>query len=66
MGTLHYQCRNLAEAERYYRRSLEIDPHYPLAHFNLGNICDEQGRLEEARAHYVVALLLLPDYADAH
>ncbi|MBI3697150.1 MAG: tetratricopeptide repeat protein, partial [Acidobacteria bacterium] len=34
MGTIYYQAQNLAEAERCYRRSLEIDPDYPLAHFN--------------------------------
>jgi tetratricopeptide (TPR) repeat protein len=66
MGTIHYQLRNLAEAEVCYRRSLEIDPDYALAHFNLGNICDEQGRLEEASSHYLDALRLRPDYADVH
>lgn len=66
LGTLNYQCRNLAESERCYRRSLDIDPEYPLAHFNLGNICDEQGRVGEARSHYLDALRLRPDYADAH
>ena len=66
MGTVHYQCRNLAEAESCYRRSIEIDSAYPLAHFNLANIYDEQGKLPEARHHYLTALRLRPDYADAH
>lgn len=66
MGTIHYQARNLAGAERYYRQAIEVDAEYPLAHFNLANIYDEQGRVEEARAHYMIALRLRPDYADAH
>lgn len=66
MGTVYYQCRNLAEAERCYRRSIDIDPAYPLAHFNLANIYDEQGKLNEGRHHYLTALRLRADYADAH
>jgi len=66
MGTIYYQCRDLAEAERFYRRAVEIDSQYPLAHFNLANINDELGKAEDARAHYLVALRLRPDYADAH
>src|SRR5207248_6150043 len=44
----------------------EVDARYPLAHFNLGNLRDEQGRTEEALEHYGMALKLNPDYADAH
>jgi tetratricopeptide (TPR) repeat protein len=37
-----------------------------LAEFNLGNLYDEQGRLNEAFDHYRRALVLNPQYADAH
>ena len=49
-----------------YREALKSSPNYPLAHFNLGNICEEVGRFEEAINHYKIALRLQPAYADAH
>jgi tetratricopeptide (TPR) repeat protein len=45
---------------------VDADPGYPLAEFNLGNLYDEQGRLDEALQHYRRALALNPQYADAH
>lgn len=66
LGTVHFQLRQFAEAETYYRRAVEADPGYALAHFNLGNLYDEQNDLERAYRHYVMALQLNPQYADAH
>jgi tetratricopeptide (TPR) repeat protein len=43
-----------------------VDPRYALAHFNIGNLCDEQGHTDKAFEHYENALKLNPDYADAH
>jgi tetratricopeptide (TPR) repeat protein len=43
-----------------------VDPHYALAHFNLGNLYDERGDRSEALNHYLAALGLHPDYADAN
>jgi tetratricopeptide (TPR) repeat protein len=45
---------------------LEVDPDYPLAHFNLGNLYDERGDYEAAVFHYQAAVRLFPEYADAH
>ncbi len=36
------------------------------AHFNLGNALRQQGRLDEAIAHYQQALQIRPQYADPH
>src|SRR6185312_7605232 len=66
LGTLRYHDRNFAVAERCYRMALALDPNYALAHFNLGNVLDETGRLEEAIAAYNEAVRLAPGYADAH
>ena len=38
----------------------------PIAHFNLGKIHFEMGRMDEASACYKKALALKPDYAEAH
>jgi tetratricopeptide (TPR) repeat protein len=45
---------------------LKRDPAYALAHFNLGNLYDEQGHSASALKHYQEALRLQPNYADAH
>jgi len=66
LGTICYRQRRFAEAERYYRKAIEVDATYPLAHFNLGNLYDELGRIREAFEHYRQALILNPGYADAH
>jgi tetratricopeptide (TPR) repeat protein len=58
--------RRLKEAEAYYERALAADPDYALAHFNLGNLHDEQGNAENARRFYLNAIRLNPRYADAY
>ena len=45
---------------------LRADPRYALAHFDLGNVLDETGRIREAMQTYKTALQLAPTYADAH
>jgi len=37
-----------------------------LAYFDLGNVLDETGRVEEAITTYKAAIQLAPTYADAH
>jgi tetratricopeptide (TPR) repeat protein len=66
LGTIHYNERDFAEAERLYRRATEADPEYALAFFDLGNVLDEQQRMDEAIAAYERALVLVPQYADVH
>jgi tetratricopeptide (TPR) repeat protein len=66
LGTIHYNEREFAEAERLYRRAAEADPEYALAFFDLGNVLDEQQRMDEAIAAYERALVLVPQYADVH
>ncbi len=66
LGTIHYNLREYAEAERFYRQATVADPEYALAFFDLGNVLDEMQRLEEATAAYQKAVELVPQYADAH
>ena len=46
------------EAQRAYRRALEIDPNVADAHLNLGKLCHEDGQLDEAEKHYRAAAQL--------
>ena len=66
LGTLYYNQRNYAEAEKLYRRATEADANYALAFFDLGNVLDELRRLPEAVIAYKRAIELVPGYADAH
>ena len=65
-GIIRYRLRQFREAEDYYTRALEADPHYALAHFNLGNLHDERGDLGEAQNCYEAALRINPRSGDAH
>ena len=52
LGYYDYNSRQLPQAERAYRRALELDPRSPQASFGLANICLETGRVAEARGLY--------------
>ena len=66
LGTILYNQREFAGAERMYRRATEADPGYALAFFDLGNVLDEMQRLPEAIEAYRRAIDIVPAYADAH
>jgi tetratricopeptide (TPR) repeat protein len=66
LGTMYFNMRNFAQAERYYRQATEVDPEYALAHFDLANLFDERGDRKQALEHYLAALKIAPTYADAH
>lgn len=62
---LHHQHR-LNEAEQHLREAVRLDPAYPGAHSNLGNVLRDQGRLNEALACHQKALMLKPDLPGFH
>src|SRR5207244_12823306 len=66
LGTLYYNRRDYASAEKHYRAAIEADSRYALAYFDLGNVLDETGRLADAVNAYRQAISLAPTYADAH
>lgn len=66
LGTVYFNARNFAQAERYYLLATEADPEYALAHFDLANLFDERGERAHAMEHYLTAIRISPTYADAH
>jgi len=65
-GIILYHMSRFDEAEKHFRRSLEVDPKSPIAHYNLASVLDETKRPEEAVEAYKAAIKLKPDFADAH
>ncbi|HEX6126320.1 MAG TPA: tetratricopeptide repeat protein [Pyrinomonadaceae bacterium] len=51
---------NWAEAEREYKRAIDLDPRYPLAHQWYGGYLERTGRLNESIAERKVAVELDP------
>jgi tetratricopeptide (TPR) repeat protein len=61
----HHRAGNYAQAERIYRQILAANPRQADVHFNLGNILQAQGRLDDAVASYRLAVLLQPEFPAA-
>ena len=55
LGTVYFNARDWRRAEQFYRKAVEVDPEYALAHFNLGNLYDERGDRSAALDHYLAA-----------
>jgi tetratricopeptide (TPR) repeat protein len=49
----------------HYQKALELEPDNAEAHYNLGNMLRQKGRVEEALAQYELALQSKPDYGPA-
>ena len=55
-----------SEAEKYFRRAIELNPNYAEAYNNIGNLFNDTGRMEEAKEFYLKALSIKPDFALCH
>lgn len=59
------QAGDLATAAMLYRRCVSMDPHDPIAPFNLANVLREQGERGQAKLFLELALEIDPEFADA-
>ncbi len=62
----HHRAGRFQLAERLYRAILQARPNDVMAHAELGNLLQAQGRPEAAEASYRSALRLQPDFAEVH
>jgi TolB-like protein/Flp pilus assembly protein TadD len=59
-GVIFFGDRDLRDAEAKFRRAIELNPSYPVAHEWLGLVLAEQRRFEEALEHANLAVALDP------
>ena len=65
-GVLLLEQGKKEEAEKAFRRALEIDPSYAAAHNDLGYVLQLQGKWSEAMGEYRKAIEEQPDFRQAH
>ncbi len=65
-GVAFFGERALADAEKRFRRAIELNPNYPVAHEWLGLLLGEQGRTAEGLSHAKTAVSLDPFEATMH
>jgi len=58
--------QGMGKIESLLKESVSLDPTFPLAHFQLGNLYSAANRLPEAIGEYQRAVALKSDWADAH
>jgi tetratricopeptide (TPR) repeat protein len=58
--------QELPEAEKLYRRLLEVDPNWLMARNHLGYIAMAQGRFAEAEENFRIYKYVAPDQANPH
>lgn len=66
LGVLHSREGSPAEAERAYRRALQLDPAFAAAALNLANLLNRQGRNDEAEAALREGVERAPEEGELH
>ena len=61
LALCYVELRRWPEASDQYRQAIERDPRHFKAHRDLGSLLYEQGKTEEALAHYQQAIQIQPD-----
>ena len=54
------------DAEASFNQAIAVMPDFAEAHYNLGNVLKDLGRLDEAEASYNQAIALKPYFADSY
>ncbi len=58
LGYVSYFSRDLDAARRQFERVVALEPHFPLAHYAIGDVLAQQGELKKAVASYERAIEL--------
>ena len=60
------EARHWKNSTALFEHALVLNPGNAVAHYNLAAVCVEDGRFDEAEAHYREVLSIRPDYRGAH
>lgn len=66
LATLLHDTSKMAEAEKYYRKALDLSPDNSTAYMGLGTLLVKKGSYDEAEELYKKAILLNPKNANAY
>jgi Flp pilus assembly protein TadD len=66
LGHWFFEGKRLAEAVRYFRQAVELQPDNGEAHNNLGTALLQQGQVDEAIGHFARALAIIPNDGAIH
>jgi Flp pilus assembly protein TadD len=66
LGVAYRQTNRMAEAEKYFKKALELKNDWAELHYNLATVYRRQNKAQEAIASYEKAVSLSPTLAEAH
>lgn len=66
LGRLYLRQRRWPEAERVFRKALDLDPDSPEAHYGLSVALPRQNKVEEGIEHALYAVGLRHEFPEAH
>lgn len=61
LGYIHFKRKDYELAEHCHRQALILDPQFAMAHWHLGSVLWQWGRIDEAAAEYETASIALPE-----
>ena len=61
-----HQVGKLEEAEKNYKKVIELKPDHVVAHVNLGTLLQTLGKIDAAEVSFKKGIELKPDFAEAH
>jgi tetratricopeptide (TPR) repeat protein len=65
LGYVVLNMDSLDQAKRYFEKSLQVDPHYPMALNNLGYTLQKKGDFQTALKYFLQAIEHAPNYTNA-
>ena len=65
-GSILQDLGQLEEAEKYFRKAIELQPDFAEFHCNLGSLLRDLGQLKEAEKYFRKAIKFKPDLIEAH
>ncbi|MFA7000075.1 MAG: tetratricopeptide repeat protein [Candidatus Paceibacterota bacterium] len=66
LGAMYYLDGNIDEAEKEYKKALDLNWNEPMAHNNLGLVYASQGKLEDAEKEYKKEIEVNPSYDNVY